>query len=68
MATRVTVEADTVQTDVVCEDKLTVRFEDAVALRVKGVVPRDWLERGLKVMVWDAAVMVKLWLTGAAAE
>ena len=37
--TSVTVVPDTVQTDVVCELKLTVRPEDAVALTANGSVP-----------------------------
>src|ERR1035441_1142535 len=54
-ATIVTVEPvapDTVQTAVVCELKLTVRPELAVALTVNGGVPSSWLESAANVMVW----------------
>ena len=68
MATSVTVEPETVQTLDVVEAKLTERPDDAVALTVKGVVPRFLADNAAKVMVWLAAVTRKLWLTGAAAE
>jgi len=56
-----------VQTDVVCELKLTGKPELAVALTVKGAVPKTWFEKAPKVRVWGAGVTWKLWLTGVAA-
>jgi hypothetical protein len=50
-ATSVTVEPETVQVDVVCELKLTGRFEDAVALTVKVPDPKAWFANDAKLMV-----------------
>ena len=50
------------------ELKVTARAEEADAFTVNGADPKILSESGLNVMVWDAAVMVKLWLTGVAAE
>jgi len=47
----VTVDPEMVQTDVVCELKLTARPELAVALTVNGAEPYARLASGLKVMV-----------------
>src|ERR1017187_3640905 len=56
--TNVTVVPDTVQTAVVCELKLTVRPEEAVAPTVNGAVPSARFESAPKVMVWDPSVLV----------
>lgn len=53
-ATIVTVAPDTVQTDVVCELKLTARPELAIAETVNGAVPNGWLAIAQKVIVWGA--------------
>src|SRR5438445_4147884 len=66
-ATSVTVEPDTVQTEVVCELKLTGKPELAVALTVNGALPNNRFASAPKVMVWLACVTWKLWLTGIAA-
>jgi len=66
-AASVTVAPDTVHTDVVCELKLTGNPELAVALTAKGTLPNAWLASDPNVIVWLAAVTVKLWLTGVAA-
>jgi hypothetical protein len=55
-----------VQTEVVCEEKLTARFEELVALTANGADPRDWFESATNAMVWLAGVTAKLWLTGTA--
>jgi hypothetical protein len=65
--TSVTVEPDTVHTDVVCELKLTASPDDAVALTLNGAAPNAWLDNPPKLIVWLPAVTVKLWLTGTAA-
>ena len=65
VATRVTVEPDTVQTAVVSEAKLTARPEEAVALTVNGEVPIVWLGRRVKVIVWVIRTL-KLCTTGTA--
>jgi hypothetical protein len=59
-AARVTVEPDTVQTDAVCELKLTANPELAVALTVNGALPNALLANPAKVMVWLAWVTVKV--------
>ena len=51
VVTSVTIEPDTVQTDVVCELKLTGRPDEADALTVNGADPKGWFERAPKVMV-----------------
>ena len=59
--TSVTVEPvspDTVQTAVVCELKLTVKPEEAVALTVNGAAPKGWFPSAPKVMVWVAEEMI----------
>ena len=48
---------DTVHIPVVSEAKLTVRLEVDVAER-PSCVPCVWLAMGLKVMVWDSALLV----------
>ena len=53
VATRVTKDPETVQTDVVVEAKLTVSPDVAVALTVIGGTPRFWLLSAPKVMVFD---------------
>src|ERR1035441_6248872 len=58
-ATSVTVVPDTVQTGVVCELKLTVSPELAVALTVNGAVPSVLFESVPNVMVWDACVITR---------
>src|ERR1039457_1046801 len=66
--TSVTVAPDTVQTDVVCELKLTGKPELALALTANGAVPKTWFERAPKVMVWlPPGVTWKPWFTGVAA-
>ena len=65
----VTVVPETEHTvGVAFELKLTARVEEADAFTVNGADPKTLSESGLNVMVWLAAVMVKFWLTGAAAE
>ena len=64
--TSVTVATDTVQTAVVCELKLTVRPEDAVALTVNGAVPKTRFESAPKLMVWDPGIFVSEKLAGVA--
>jgi hypothetical protein len=59
-ATSVTVLPDTAHTGEVWELKLTVRPDEAVALTVKGAVPRAWLANAPKVIVWLPAVTEKL--------
>jgi hypothetical protein len=51
-ATSVTVDPDTVHTAVVCELKLTGKFEVADALTVNGAVPYGSLGNPAKVIVW----------------
>ena len=58
--TSVTVDPDTVHTDVVRELKLTARVELADALTVNGDVPNVWFESPANVMVWLSGVTVKL--------
>ena len=61
--TSVTVEPvvpDTVQTEVVCELKFTVKPELALALTVNGAAPKTWFESAPKAMVWVAGLTVKL--------
>lgn len=65
--TSVTVEPDTVQTGRVEDEKVTARFEDAVAVNLTGVLPNGVFERAANVMVWVCGVTVKLWSTGVAA-
>src|ERR1017187_1053686 len=65
--TSVTVVPDTVQTDAVCELKLTAKPELAAAPTANGAVPNARFDRAPKVMVWPAGVTWKLWLTGVAA-
>jgi hypothetical protein len=50
-ATNVTVDPDTVHTDVVCEPKLTVRPDVADAVTVNGAAPKVWLDNVPKVIV-----------------
>src|ERR1017187_2793814 len=64
--TSVTVATDTVQTAVVCELKLTVRPEDAVALTVNGAVPKTRFESAPKLMVWGPGIFVSEKLAGVA--
>src|ERR1017187_10486886 len=64
--TSVTAATDTVQTAVVCELKLTVRPEDAVALTVNGAVPKTRFESAPKLMVWDPGIFVSEKLAGVA--
>ena len=66
-ATIVTVEAETVQTAMVVDAKLTGRPEDAVAVRAKGADPKAALESGANVMLCEPMPTVKLWETGEAA-
>jgi hypothetical protein len=66
-AISVTVVPDTVHTAVVRELKLTASPELAVALAANGALPNGWFESDPKVIVWLAAVTVKLWLTAVAA-
>jgi len=54
-ATRVTVDDETVQIDVVCDEKLIGRPEDAVALTVNGAVPNVSFASVPNVMVWDVS-------------
>ena len=63
----VTVLPATVQTDVVVEAKLTASPELAVALTVNGETPKLTLLSAPKLMVCDAALTVKLCVTGVAA-
>jgi hypothetical protein len=56
-----------VHTDVVVEEKVTGRPEEAVALRAKVLAPKVWLEIPAKEMVWLAAATAKVSLTGVAA-
>src|SRR5437867_12034842 len=58
-ATSVTVEPDTVQTEVVCELKLTGKPELAFALTVNGALPNTRFASAPKVMVWLACVTWK---------
>src|SRR5580692_8005242 len=51
-ATSVAVLPETVQTDVVVDEKLTGRPEDAVAASVKGALPNIKFESAPNVMVW----------------
>jgi hypothetical protein len=67
-ATNVTVDPDTVHTDVVCELKFTANPEVADALTVKGAAPKVWLASPPNVIVWLSGFTVKLWLTDGAAE
>jgi hypothetical protein len=64
---RVTIFAATVQTDAVVEAKLTVRPELAVAVSVIGVLLKATLLSGPNVIVSDAGLTVKAWVTGVAA-
>jgi hypothetical protein len=63
----VTVLPATAQTAGVVEAKLTARPELAVALIVNGDTPRLTLLSAPKVMVCDAALTMKLCVTGVAA-
>jgi hypothetical protein len=67
-AASVTVVPDTVQTAVVCELKLTVSPELAIAPTRTGEPPNAAV-RGYpwNVIVWLACVTARLWLTGVAA-
>ena len=56
------------QTEVVCELKLTARPEVAVALTVNGAAPYVTLLSAPKAMVCAAGFTVKLRATGVAAE
>ena len=68
-AIKVTVVPETVQTeDVVAESNVTASPDVAVALTVKGAEPYALPASAPKVIVCVAAVTVKLWLTGVAAE
>ena len=58
----------TVQMEGVSEAKLTVRPEVAVAERFTLVAAALPPGMGVKVMVWDACPMPKVWLTGEAGE
>jgi hypothetical protein len=49
----VTVVPDTLHTELVCELKLTVRPEDALALTVNDPVLGAWFDNGPKVIVWE---------------
>jgi hypothetical protein len=51
-ACNVTVFPKTVQTELVCELKLTAKPDEAVALTVNGAVPYTRLGRDAKVIVW----------------
>src|ERR1035438_8509896 len=66
-ATSVTFVPDTVHTGAVCELKLTVKPELAMAMSVNGAVPNARLERVPKKIVWLPCVTWKLWFTDAAA-
>ena len=65
-ATSVTVVPNTVQTDEVSGEKLTVKPEVAVALSGGGVAPKTWGGGVTKVMVWAPGVTRKLCGTGGA--
>ena len=68
MASKVTVAPDAEQTAPVNEVKVTASPEEAVALTVKGALPRLRLKRVPKLMVCGSFATVKLRLTfGAAA-
>jgi hypothetical protein len=66
-ATSVTAPPDTVQTDVVCEVKVTGRPDDVLPVIVNGAVPNTWFERGQKMMLWPPSVTWNPWFTGVAA-
>ena len=66
-ASNVTVLPETLQTFVVCELKLTVRPELAVAFTVNGAAPYASFDSAPNVMVWLPCVTWKLWLTDGAA-
>ncbi len=69
-ATSVMLEPLTVQTVVVADEKDTGRPELAVALEATeyGPEPRTLFTRVEKVIVWEAWVIAKLCITGAAAR
>jgi hypothetical protein len=52
MATRVTSDPATDQTEPESELKATAKAEEAVALIVNGAVPSVWFASAPKVMVW----------------
>ena len=64
---RVTVEPETVQTELVWELKLMGRFEDAVAASSNEPEFTATDESGTKVMVCVPCVIWKLWFTAVAA-
>ena len=66
-ATRVTVEPDTVQTDVVVEANATARPELAVAVSVNAGALKARPAGALKLIVWLPLPTVKVCTTGAAA-
>jgi len=66
-AASVAVAPDTVQTEVVCEAKLTASPELAVALTANGAVPIGSFASEPNVIVWLPCVTAKLWLTAVAA-
>jgi hypothetical protein len=66
-ATKVTLDAETVQTAAVCELKLTVRPEVAVAVAANGADPNATFDSVPNAIVWAAFVTLKLSLTGVAA-
>src|SRR5579862_6511212 len=68
VATSVTVFPETVQVVGVADAKLTVRPDEAVAVRLNGGLPRFWLGSGANVMVCGAFVTCKPWVTGLAAR
>ena len=64
---KVTVFAETVQTEGVVEAKMTGKPDEAVALRVNGAEPKVEAGRAEKVMVCASALTVKLCCTCGAA-
>ena len=68
MATTVTVLPDIVQTPVVVDVNVMARLEVSVAVMLNGATPRLTFGSAPKVIVCDALLTVKLWVTEGAAE
>ena len=66
-ATRVTELPETVQFEEVVEANVTAKFDDAVALTLKGVSDRSRLVRAPKVIVWFDFEIVKVAIVGVEA-